>query len=87
MCVGSCNIEVPPSPKLHDQLMMLPVFAIDASVKWVNCPLHTVSKVKLDFGAGLIITALIMVSWHPQCEPHLHRNGIATFSAVDGDHE
>jgi hypothetical protein len=51
-----------PSPKFHDQEIMLVALGIDRSVKVVRLPTHAVSALKLATGNWLTDTVFTMVS-------------------------
>ena len=55
-------MDVPPSPKFHAQLEMVPELATEISVKWVRVPRQAFVKLNLAAGAGLISISLRMVS-------------------------
>ena len=52
---GFWEVEVPPSPKLHDQIVMVP--PVEISVNKVGLPLQTLLKVKSAVGLSLMITS------------------------------
>ena len=64
MWVGFCAVEVllvplVGSPKFHDQAVKEPTTALEASVKVVAVPGHTVVLLKLGIGNGLTVTVLV----------------------------
>ena len=58
--VGFCSIEVfPPDPKFHDQLLIVPPFPFELSVKETDCPAHILAVLNPALGGRFQITTIV----------------------------